>query len=212
MNRIALIYEKLCRYWLSELGLGNRSRMGYLVHWITLGPLRNSSRGILARWFRFHEPSWVHENDSKSFAIRTQVPWLKWINPAYWIYWCSNFLYEWIVSRPYISLGPAIPGVLIAIAMCFVVYLLSFSKNEWRNDFYRSVLTQSTSANDDQLARLALANLADRAPEQADLQIRRALLEEKMGNKNEALRAMAILATAKESRCGLLRWRSIHIH
>ena len=109
----------------------------------------------------------------------------------------GNFLYEWIVSRPYIALGPAIPGVLIAIAMCFVVYLLSFSKNEWRNDFYRSVLTQSTSANDDQLARLALANLADRAPEQTDLQIRRALLEEKMGNKNEALRAMAILATQK---------------
>ena len=197
MNRRTSIYTRFRRYWLSELGLGNRSRLGNIVYWITLRPLWKLLRRTFGRWFQFHEPSWVQNSAARSFATRAKVAKWNWINPAYWILWVCNFLYEWIVSRPYFALGPAIPGVVVAIAMCFVVYLLAFSKNAWRDDFYRSMLTQATTTDDDQLTRLALANLADRDPEQSDLRIRLALLDEKMGYKDAALHAMSTLAVQR---------------
>jgi Flp pilus assembly protein TadD len=197
MNRRDSIYDGFRRFWLSELGLGNRSRLGNIIHWLTLGPIRKLFRGTFAGWFGFDEPEWIQESGSVAFTERSPISWLHWVNPIYWMYWCSNFCYEWIVSRRYFSLGPAIPSVVICIAMCFVAYMSSFTKNEWRDDYYRKVLSQATRDNDDLLKRLALATLSDRDPGQVEFRVRRALLEEKMGNQEEAFEAMLLLTQEK---------------
>lgn len=155
----------------------------------------------IGKWFvkswKFPVPAWSAGVATAAYSPGERVRFRHWINPFYWLLWLTGFLYQWIVSRPYTSLVPALPVIVIVATFSLFGLRQYLEQSDWRGTEYRTVLADALKREDDALARLALVNLTFRYPERAEYRMQQAIIEEKLGNDALALKIIQSLAATK---------------
>lgn len=160
-----------------------------LFEWIVLLPLLRLFMRVAKRTLVIETPQWaslpsVHSRKSG------QPGWQYWLNPIRWIAWFFSFLFELLVSRPYIAYGPAFPGVLVVVAVLCPLIVQSLKKDSWQSQYYQQLLGSQDGAADTALVEIAIGRLLERNPKRIDLRIQRALMHEKQGQQEDAKREM----------------------
>jgi predicted Zn-dependent protease len=102
-------------------------------------------------------------------------------NPILWFAWGGLFVWRWLLTRPYLSLGAALPAVIVGGGLALVAVNLSRRPVNWRTNIYRNHLRTAIAADDVDTARLAFTTLASLSPRQMDLQFQRLLFEASQG-------------------------------
>ena len=180
---------KFYRYWFGER-MGSVSRAARLGQWLVLAPVWKFLVKKSGAFFSFTPPAWSRNLHTYVYKKNASLRWHDYINPIYWMVWSVSLFYQWIISRPYLTLGPAIPAVVLAIAVFAAFFQNQFERVDWRSDYYRRVLSTAAAKEDVDLARIALLNLISRNPSQATYRMQQALLDEKLGNSDSAVRTM----------------------
>lgn len=124
------------------------------------------------------------------------------LNPINWITWPIGFLFSYLLSRPYLSLGPA----LLAIAICIAAFTLLVQqryqggKSE-RVQLYQQLLGRSLQAKDYETALICCRTLTDLLPNDVRFQFERAKIEKELGH--DELSQQLLLRLATKQRYGL---------
>ncbi len=163
-----------------------------LRNW-TIAPLQKVARAF----FRFHTPAWVARLGSSVKPPRSNLSFAQYFNPFFWLVWMARFSFDWILSRPYRSMGPAIPAICGCALLCVAYFELRFRSVSHRQSAYRAVLDSSLKRGDDATALVAVGTLTDIDPFDLNLRYQRAVLEAKRGNKELAREQMMRLVESK---------------
>lgn len=148
--------------------------------------------------FDFHRPSWELENSIKN--SQTAKPTTgQMLNPIRWFKWVIQFLWEWLLSRPYRNLIPAIPAVVLAGVFGGIAYQIKYPQRGARKSQYRNLYDQALSENRLDEAVIVLASLIEMDPDSETLRFQKALLEEKRGDHARAVELMQRLVVSTQS-------------
>ncbi len=181
--------RRIFRFCFAERSYNRPARARVLLEWIVLLPLFRlfvrvgKRRSAVDSPYRASLPS-VHSRRPG------QSGWRYWLNPIRWIGWFFSFVFEWLVSRPYSAYVPAVPGILVVIAvLCPLVFQL-LKKDRWQGQYYQQLLGSENESVDTANVEIALGRLLERSPKRIDLRIQKALLHEKQGQQDDAKREM----------------------
>lgn len=188
------ILNRIGKYWFAERGMGRKSRASKLANWVTLYPLRRSVTELIVRSFEFQIPDWVGQLQRVVYKPDSRIRWHDYINPVYWLMWWVGSFYQWLMSRPYLTLGPALPAIIAGLTLSIFTVQRMIEKKDWRSNEYRATLNKAIQAKNDELAQLALTNLIHWEPSNVDYRIQQALLAAKLGKSESATKAMMSLA------------------
>lgn len=150
----------------------------------------------LHAFFDFHRPAW--ETAFKAVNPPAKVKTAHLLNPLYYVIWAARFVWNWFISRPYESVGPAIPAVLLSALLGIMVFELRYRRQGEKLQSYQLLFDSSLKGKDFPTASVALATLIDLSPEDLSLRYQRALLESQQGHKEEAVAQMLRLAVGKK--------------
>lgn len=198
-SRKERFWKRIIRFWTGDRGVGKPTRTSVLVSWISLASLRAFIVKQFVAFWVFKTPSWAIGVQKLVYAPGTRTRWHDYLNPIYWVLWIFGFAFQWIVSRPYTSLGPAVPALVLGLMLVGLGFRFMYEKTDWRGGMYRDILARSVQTEDHKLSRLVLLNLMSRYPDNTEYRLQQALLEDKLGNENVATKAMASLATSKQN-------------
>ncbi|MDX1927554.1 MAG: hypothetical protein SFV81_13615 [Pirellulaceae bacterium] len=160
---------------------------------IGIARLGKSIRKSLGAFFRFHEPAWTKTLAALRYSPTKKLNWYDYFNPIYLTTWFVGFLYRWLVSRPYASVGPALLSIAAMLLVTVVVINQRFEKSDWRGDKYRQLLSSAISTKDYDTAKICLTSLISQNPFRETYQYQLAILEDEQGNKEQAIRRMGQL-------------------
>lgn len=191
--------HRLYRYWFADRGIGKPSRAATIAQWLTLKPLRQSFFKTSKRFFAFKAPEWSKGVGRVVYSPSSKYRWHDYVNPIYWMVWSIRFAYAWLISRPYTSLGPGLPAIVVMVVLGVFVFRQNYERSNWRSAAYREHLSMAFARQDDATARVVLMNLVSNNPGQIEYRIQQALLEEKLGNEDTAAKTMASLAFDKKN-------------
>jgi hypothetical protein len=76
------------------------------------------------------------------------VTWKQFCNPIMWLLWSLRFTWQWILSRPYLSLGPAIPAIVLGAAVVLIGVTHKQRGKSLKRDAYRGMLQQAMASED----------------------------------------------------------------
>ena len=160
---------------------------------LTVRHLRQRCVRAWNSFFEFRSPTWAAA--AKRVYTPAAIPkWHDYFNPIYWLFWIPGFAYQWLVSRPYASLGPAFLAGAALIVVFTLVIQQRYDRKQSHLAFYQTTLENAYRNDDNKLARIALLSLIRRAPDSERYQYLQALLDSKMDRKAEASQAMLRLA------------------
>lgn len=191
--------NRLYRYWFADRGIGHGSRAAAVGRWLTLQPLWKNAGKTTKRFFAFNAPEWSKGVGRIVYSSSTKYRWHDYVNPIYWITWTVGFAYAWLISRPYMSLGPGVPAMVAIVVLGIFLFRQHYERSNWRDAAYREHLSYALAREDNETARVALMNLVANNPHQIEYRVQQALLEEKLGHEEAAVKAMTSLALGKES-------------
>ena len=173
--------------------IGEKTLSQRIVGLLTVRTLRQRVAHAWNSFFEFRAPGWAVV--AKRVTTPTEVPkWHDYFNPIYWMIWIPGFVYQWLVSRPYTSLGPALAAGAALIAVLALVVQQRYDHKQSQLAFYQTTLENAYRNDDNKLARIALHSLIRRSPDSERYQFLQALLDFKMDRKTEATQAMLRLA------------------
>ncbi|MFO0941581.1 MAG: tetratricopeptide repeat protein [Pirellulales bacterium] len=147
--------------------------------------------------FGFHKQSWETET---GLSNSSKMPSLaKMLNPFQWIYWLGLFIWEWLRSRPYSCVLPALPSVALGLVLVTIAYQARFQTGVSRQSQYRRMYDQAI--DDERLndAGIILSALIELNPGNEGLRYQKAILEEKKGDRKKAVELMERLVTSAKS-------------
>ena len=185
--------SKLVKLFKRERKIGHVSLLERLVKLLTFAKLRRVTITAWNSFFEFRTPAWSNAA-KRVYTPSKKLNWFDFFNPIYWLVWILSFLYQWIISRPYLSLGPAIPAIASLFLVIGVVVRQRVESRQMQLRFYESTLDDATRDKDYGLARIALLSLIRRSPDSERFQVRQALLDFETDRKEEAIRSMFRLA------------------
>ncbi len=148
--------------------------------------------------FGFHTPAWVTHVQSALQPPAKEIKPVQYLNPFYWVIWATRFVWGWLNSRPYSSIGAAVPAIIVACIAVVLVVELRFRNLSEKQATYRLIVTEAAQRKDYDTALVALSTLTDMDPRDMSIRYNRALIEFERGNKEEAKQQMIRLATARE--------------
>jgi tetratricopeptide (TPR) repeat protein len=188
--------RKIIRNWTRRPQFGSAPKVPWYLR------LRTSIRAKLVRAytrvFGFHTPAWVSHLGSTIRPPASDIKPVQYANPIYWIIWLSRFVWIWINSRPYSSLGASVPAILVACGIVTLVVELRFRNAGQKELAYRNIYLEAVSSKSYETAVIALGTLTDLDPYDLSLRYQRALVEEERGAKEAAHEQMQRLAIGKE--------------
>ena len=112
-------------------------------------------------------------------AVNNAITRRDYFNPIQWLKWINRFIVAWFWTRPYASIAPGLPALILSLGLFLIA--LQTSNNQWKSNRYKSILQSAHSSGQFQLAKLALNRLIEISPSQR-LKIQLALIEEQQGN------------------------------
>lgn len=156
-----------------------------------LSKLRGSWKTTVGKAFHkfwtFSEPQWSQAGRKLVVPAR-DLRRIDYFNPFYWIVWASKFIFSWLISRPYLNLGPALLSILVIGAIA-ATYLWDQSSGQISKvSQYKETLSKASLAGNQKLAILANRRLLEETPDNVDLLFQRALLTsgESVGDATKA--------------------------
>lgn len=190
--------SKITRRLRSDRAIGHKSKADQLLAIVTLRRVRQNAGRWLSSFFAVSQPSWLNALERVRYSPTKKLTWWDYANPIYWMVWVVGFSYRWLISRPYLSLGPALLAVLAIVGLGGLMVRQSLESRDWRGQFYQRALVDAVRNNQDSKAEVCLTNLISRYPEKADWRFQQALLFEKKGDHLAAYREMMALADRRE--------------
>ena len=126
--------------------------------------------------------------------------WTNFINPINWVLWPIFFVANFVVSRPYRSLGPALFSIAILLGVGFLFAQQQYQGGKSsRVQQYQRLLTQAVERKDFDTALICSKTLIDLQPNEQRFQIDRAVIEKERGNTEFAYQLMYRLALVRKS-------------
>jgi tetratricopeptide (TPR) repeat protein len=159
--------------------------------------LQRASRQFTRRFFAFQAgtPKAVGKGDG---GIR-KPRWIDYLNPIHWIIWPLGFVTGYFLSRPYISLGPALFAIAVMIGSIALYAQLRYQGGRSsRIQLYQRLLADAAQSQDYKKALIASKTLIDLQPNDLRFQFERAQIEKKLGNDQLADDLMFRLASQKK--------------
>ncbi len=178
-------------------------KRGRLRAALTLAPLREQLRKGLRAFFRFQEPVWAKTAAALRYSPKKKLRWYDYLNPVYQVAWFFGFSYRWIISRPYLSIGPALFSLAVILAIVGIVLNQRFARSDARGDQYRDLLATATAVKDYDTAKICLTRLVNLYPKRDTYAFQLALIEDELGNAELALQKMGQLAGRKNPEASL---------
>lgn len=189
--------KRLSRYLRpKDKGIGHRPAILRFWDTITFAGLRKRLWPRFVRFFQFRTPQWAHNipGTSPPSELKTR----DYFNPIYWIVWAGTFIGRWVVSRPLLSLGPAIPAILVICGLLLVAGRLTFGLSNWRSLSNRERLSKAMRAEDYDVANVCLTNLIKLHPQNDTLRFQKAVVDQRRGQRATAAQTMLRLANDKQ--------------
>lgn len=190
--------SRITRRLMPERAIGQRSIGERFIALITLRSIRQNAGKWISRFFAVSQPTWLKAIEKVRYSPTKKLTAWDYANPFYWIVWTVNFCYRWLVSRPYLSLGPALLAMVVIVGLGGLMIRQSLESVDWRGKFYQQALVDAVQQNQDDTIAVCLTNLISRYPEKADWRFQQALLFEKKGDKAAAYREMVALADRRD--------------
>ena len=195
--------NSLLRRWLrkltpSDTPLGKRTTLQKFVDIVTLAWVRNQAATFLKRFFSFKTPEWVSRMGRTAFVPKRELKWYDYWNPIYWMIWSVAFGWRWLVSRPYLSAGPALFAILATVLVGGVVIKKRVESIDWRSEQYREILTQAFDKKDYPKARICLVNLIARHPDRLVHRFQQAMVDIELDREDQAMQNLMSLAFNKK--------------
>lgn len=142
------------------------------VRWI-----RSASSALL----RFRDPKWAQSRPmTKRGTKRLALSRGSYFNPLVWIWGLVRFIASWLTSRPYGSLAPALPAVLVLLGILTLVLWYRNAGRNWRETLYHQHLRSAIQQEDYPVALVSVNTLIDQNPFDADLRFQRAMIAQQM--------------------------------
>ena len=182
----------------SDKKIGSKSIGQRLIAAVSFRGFRQKISRWMKGFFSISQPAWLATLGKVRYSPTKKLSDWDYFNPIYWIIWLIGFSYRWMVSRPYMSLGPALLAILAILGLGGLMARQALEEADWRGQFYQRSLQVAIENGDDSVASVCLTNLVARYPEKVDWRFRQALLFEKRGDQNAAYREMLTLADRKE--------------
>lgn len=144
-----------------------------------------STRSLLRRMMKFESSSTKIAGEG-SEAIAVDWPSAKTMaNPLWWILWSGQFVWRWFLSRPFLSLVVATPGIVVAfIAVAGAV--LGMSRQQGDALTYRAKMVEAVEAEEFEKAQFLGDIAISLAPRSEELIHERALVDERAGQPESA--------------------------
>lgn len=152
----------------------------------------------LVALFAFPQHKWARRLRQQLSDESQELTWRDWLNPICWTGWSVRFLFQWLATRPYLSLAPAIPAVLVVILMLATVVSVLRRDEVATQTVYLDKLRDAIQTNETSLASVAAQRLLQIDPENLEHQFQLALLDEELGKFDSARTAMVRLGLQSE--------------
>lgn len=158
--------------------------------------LQRTARQFARRFFVFQ--SGAAKAVGKGEGNSRKLRWVDFINPINWVVWPFGFLVNYFLSRPYLSLGPALFAIAIMIGSIVLYAQQRYQGGRSsRLQLYQRLLGETVQARDFKRALIASKTLIDLQPNDLRFQFERAQIEKELGNDQLADDLMLRLASQK---------------
>lgn len=191
-----MVVRKLFNSWFRRARYGADIKIPW--HAKLRGKVRSICYRTVSAVFGFHNPAWVTTVGSVMRPPAQAIKPVHYANPIYWLVWAGRFAWNWLTSRPYTSLGAAVPIVLVASGLVTLLVEMQFRNSAQKELVYRSVLSNAVAAKDFDRAVIALGTLTDLDPTDLSFRYQRALVEHERGEYELARDHMVRLAAGKQ--------------
>ncbi|KAA5543830.1 hypothetical protein FYK55_11720 [Roseiconus nitratireducens] len=168
------------------------------VRFLVTLPSRLNLMDLVIHAFSFPQHEWARRLRRDVSQDDVPVSWTQWINPIYWIAWLSRFAYRWITTRPYMTLAPAVPAVLFAIALTGTVIAVLRRDPTQTQTIYLDTLKTALASDNTQVASVAAQRLLEIDPDNLEHQYQVAILDHELGHTESARSAIFRLAMQNE--------------
>ncbi len=154
-------------------------------------------RDFIWRFFVFAMPNWVQSIEKWTMPPLEPTTIYQWLNPFFWLAWGVRFFFRWILTRPLLSLGPAIPAVAAVIGIVVILMFGSAQLLSEKRERYKKYLAQAVAKKDYSKAIVAVQTLVDLYPNNESFRFQLAEIQEKRGESDASLAIFKELAFAK---------------
>lgn len=159
--------------------------------------LQRTSRLFTRRFFAFQAgtPKAVGKGEGNIRKLR----WIDFLNPIHWILWPLGFFASYFLSRPYLSLGPALFAIAVMLGSIALYAQQRYQGGRSsRLQLYQRLLSEAVQSKDYKRALIASKTLIDLQPNDLRFQFERAQIEKELGNNQLADDLMFRLASQKK--------------
>lgn len=158
--------------------------------------LQRTARLFTRQFFAFQ--SGTAKAVGKGEGNGRRLRWVDFINPINWVVWPFGFIANYFLSRPYLSLGPALFAIAIMIGSIVLYAQQRYQGGRSsRIQLYQRLLSEAAQTKDFKRALIASKTLIDLQPNDLRFQYERAQIEKELGNDQLADDLMFRLASQK---------------
>lgn len=180
----AFVVRPLFRFWRSL-----NSKRG-LFYWLSFRWVFKPLGRFVARFFQFKAPYWLKSIASVAAPPKSPKNTAEMFNPFYWIVWIAQFPLTWMLTRPYLNSGPAIPALVVLVTLVLLWFGAIGSSRASKIDSYRAKMNIALASESYKEARVAARVLTSIFPGNQEFQRTLATIETKCGNKTVAAEMM----------------------
>ncbi|QEF99464.1 hypothetical protein Mal15_35290 [Stieleria maiorica] len=148
--------------------------------------------------FSFPQHEWAKRLRRDLADDESPISWTQAVNPLYWIAWGGRFFVSWIVSRPYRTLAPSLPAIVVAVVLFAVVVIIVRRDQATTQTIYLDTLRTSLAEGNTAVASVAVQRLLAIDPDNLEHQYQLAMLDDELGKKESARMAIYRLAIQEE--------------
>ncbi len=154
---------------------------------------------VLKKASQFDGTNYKMLREDGKLLVRTWPSRATMLNPLWWLTSAFSFGMRWIVSRPYLPMLLALPGVVTSLVLVGAISAGNSITTGTHGIVYKRLLTESVRTKDIPTARLAIDALLQLEPSNDTLLYDSALIEADAGNVESARQIMMELATSAGS-------------
>jgi predicted Zn-dependent protease len=172
--------------------------IGWLASALSPSRLFRRLGRIASKAFRFQSPKWQAAQNLVTPPSH-KIHWAQLGNPVYLVVWSFRFIWSWLLTRPYSSVIPSLPAVLVGLGGFFGwIYQRESFTVYGRAAQYQQVVNASLGAKDFKKANVALGTLIDLDPENLTYRYQFAGVQEELGHPEYANELVERLAVTKQ--------------
>ncbi|MCS7471464.1 hypothetical protein NZK35_32860 [Stieleria sp. ICT_E10.1] len=148
--------------------------------------------------FSFPQHDWAKRLRRDLADDESPLTWQQALNPLYWVVWTVRFMIRWITSRPYMTLAPSVPALVVAVILMATVLSVVRRDQAATQTIYLDTLRTSIANGNTEVASVAVQRLLAIDPDNLEHQYQLAMLDDELGRKESARMSIYRLAIQEE--------------